>query len=36
MYSLQYALYRYTDLTIENFLPLYTFFEAVGLEEPYA
>lgn len=36
MYSLQYTLYRYTDLTIENFLPLYTFFVAVGLEELYA
>lgn len=36
MYSLQYTLYRYTDLTIENFLPLYTFFEVVGLEELYA
>ena len=36
MYSLQYTLYRYTDLTTENFLPLYTFFVAVGLEELYA
>ena len=42
MYSLQYTLYRYTnltiytDLTIENFLPLYTFFVAVGLKELYA